>query len=162
MVQTCPVSVCDNSSAEAITEAYYYNRQFSGTSDFGDEHYEGAIVTDSAGNVGGLFDPKVWKTGEGIALGEYGDVDTYLLCVFGLLGPGELTHAGCGHESHHARGAGSSPSSSSYRGTVNQNVSADGIPLPSGPAARVRLTLQGGSPLVTRSASSVGERSQKA
>ena len=76
MVQTCPVSVCENSSAEAITEAYYYNRQFTGTSDFGDEHYEGAIVTDNAGNVGGLFDSKVWRTGEGIALGEYGDVDT--------------------------------------------------------------------------------------
>ena len=76
VVQTCPVSVCENASAETITEAYYYNRRFSGTSDFGDEHYEGAIVTDSAGNVGGLFDPKAWKTGEGIALGEYGDVDT--------------------------------------------------------------------------------------
>ncbi len=76
VVQTCPVSVCENSSAEAITEAYYYNRKFTGTSDFGDEHYEGAIVTDNAGNVGGLFDAKVWRTGEGIALGEYGDVDT--------------------------------------------------------------------------------------
>jgi Peptidase A4 family len=76
VVQPCPVSACENSSAEAITEAYYYNRQFAGTSDFGDEHYEGAIVTDNAGNVGGIFYPKAWKTGEGIALGEYGDVDT--------------------------------------------------------------------------------------
>ena len=32
-------------------------------------------MTDSAGNVGGLY-AKTWKTGEGIALGEYGDVDT--------------------------------------------------------------------------------------
>jgi hypothetical protein len=76
VVQTCPVSTCENSSAEAITEAYFYNRHFAGTSDFGDEHYEDAIVTDSAGDVGGLFNPKLWKTGEGIALGEYGDVDT--------------------------------------------------------------------------------------
>ncbi len=76
MVQTCPVSACENASAETITEAYYYDRRFSGTSDFGDEHYEGAIVTDSAGHVGGLFHPEAWKTGEGIALGEYGDVDT--------------------------------------------------------------------------------------
>ncbi len=76
VVQTCPVSACENSSAEAITEAYYYNRHFAGTSDFGDEHYEGAIVTDSAGDVGGISNPKLWKTGEGIALGEYGDVDT--------------------------------------------------------------------------------------
>ena len=33
-------------------------------------------MTDSAGDVGGLSDSKLWKTGEGIALGEYGDVDT--------------------------------------------------------------------------------------
>jgi hypothetical protein len=76
LVQTCPVSACENSSAEAITEAYFCNRRFAGTSDFGDEHYEGATVTDSTGDVGGLFDPKVWKTDESIALGEYGDVDT--------------------------------------------------------------------------------------
>jgi hypothetical protein len=76
VTQTCPVSVCANSSAETITEAYYYNKRYAGTSDFGDEHYEGVTVTDSAGNVGGLSDPKAWKTGEGIALGEYGDVDT--------------------------------------------------------------------------------------
>ena len=76
VVQPCPVSACENSSAEDITEAYYYNRHFAGTSDFGDEHYEDTIVTDSAGDVGGLFNPKLWKTGEGIALGEYGDVDT--------------------------------------------------------------------------------------
>jgi hypothetical protein len=76
VIQSCPVSVCANSSAEAITEAYYYNRHFAGTSDFGDEHYEGAIVTDNAGNTGGIRDGKLWKTGEGIALGEYGDVDT--------------------------------------------------------------------------------------
>jgi hypothetical protein len=76
VIQTCPVSACENSSAEAITEAYYYNRLFAGTSDFGDEHYEDAIVTDNAGNVGGIFNSKLWKTGEGIALGEYGDVDT--------------------------------------------------------------------------------------
>ncbi len=76
VIQTCPISTCENSSAEAITEAYYYNRHFAGTSDFGDEHYEGAIVTDNAGNTGGIYYNNVWKTGEGIALGEYGDVDT--------------------------------------------------------------------------------------
>lgn len=76
VVQACPVSACENSSAEAITEAYYYDPQFAGTSDFGDEHYEGATVTDNVGNVGGIYSPKAWKTGEGIALGEYGDVDT--------------------------------------------------------------------------------------
>jgi hypothetical protein len=71
------VSVCENSSAETITEAYYYNnKRFAGTSDFGDEHYEDVTVTDAAGDVGGLFDHHSWKTGEGIALGEYGDVDT--------------------------------------------------------------------------------------
>ncbi len=72
----CPVSDCENSSAEAITEAYYYNARYAGTSDFGDEHYEGVTVTDNAGDVGGLADHGAWKTGEGIALGEYGDVDT--------------------------------------------------------------------------------------
>jgi hypothetical protein len=76
VVRTCPVSACENSSAEAITEAYYFNKRYAGTSDFGDEHYEDVTVTDSAGNVGGLSDPMAWKTGEGIALGEYGDVDT--------------------------------------------------------------------------------------
>jgi hypothetical protein len=76
VVRKCPVSACDNSSAETITEAYYYNKRYAGTSDFGDEHYEDVTVTDSAGDVGGLFNPKVWTTGEGIALGEYGDVDT--------------------------------------------------------------------------------------
>jgi peptidase A4-like protein len=76
LTRTCPVSACENSSAEAITEAYYYNKHYAGTSDFGDEHYEGVTVTDSAGDVGGLSNPTTWKTGEGIALGEYGDVDT--------------------------------------------------------------------------------------
>jgi hypothetical protein len=76
VVRSCAASTCENSSAEAITESYYYNRRFAGTSDFGDEHYEDVTVADSAGNVGGLSDPKAWKTGEGIALGEYGDVDT--------------------------------------------------------------------------------------
>jgi hypothetical protein len=76
VTRTCPVSVCENSSAETITEAYYYNKRFAGTSDFGDEHYEDVTVTDAADDVGGLFDPHAWKTGEGIALGEYGDVDT--------------------------------------------------------------------------------------
>jgi Peptidase A4 family len=76
VTKTCPVSACANSSAEAITEAYYYNQRFAGTSDFGDEHYGGVTVTDSAGKIGGLSNPKAWKTGEGIALGEYGDVDT--------------------------------------------------------------------------------------
>ena len=73
---TCPVSACANSSAETITEAYYYNKRYAGTSDFGDEHYGEVTVTNSAGTAGGLSDPKAWKTGEGIALGEYGDVDT--------------------------------------------------------------------------------------
>jgi len=76
VTRTCPVSVCENSSAESITEAYYYNKRYAGTSDFGDEHYEDVTVSDSAGDVGGLSHPTAWKTGEGIALGEYGDVDT--------------------------------------------------------------------------------------
>ncbi len=76
VVRNCPVSACENSSAETITEAYYFNQRYAGTSDFGDEHYEDVTVTDSAGNIGGLADAKAWKTGEGIALGEYGDVDT--------------------------------------------------------------------------------------
>jgi Peptidase A4 family len=76
VTKTCPVSICENSSAEAITEAYYYNKRYAGTSDFGNEYFQDVTVTDSAGNFGGLFHPKSWKTGEGIALGEYGDVDT--------------------------------------------------------------------------------------
>jgi hypothetical protein len=76
VTRNCPVSVCANSSAETITEAYYYNKRYAGTSDFGNEYYEDVTVTDSDGNVGGLSDPGAWKTGEGIALGEYGDVDT--------------------------------------------------------------------------------------
>jgi hypothetical protein len=76
VTRTCPVSACANSSAETITEAYYYNKYFAGTSDFGDEHYEDVAVTNNAGVVGGLSDPKAWNTSEGIALGEYGDVDT--------------------------------------------------------------------------------------
>ena len=58
---------------DALLFARY--KRGNGTSDFADEHYEDAIVTDSAGTVGGLSN-KAWKTGEGIALGEYGDVDT--------------------------------------------------------------------------------------
>jgi Peptidase A4 family len=77
VTRSCPPSVvCENSSAESITEAYYYNKRYAGTSDFGDEHYAGVTVTDSAGAFGGLSDRTAWKTGEGIALGEYGDVDT--------------------------------------------------------------------------------------
>jgi Peptidase A4 family len=76
VTKACPVAACDNASAESITEAYYYNKRYAGTSDFGDEHYAGVTVTNSAGVAGGLSDPNVWKTGEGIALGEYGDVDT--------------------------------------------------------------------------------------
>jgi Peptidase A4 family len=76
VTEKCPASsVCENSSAETITEAYYYNKRYAGTSDFGDEHYEDVTVTDGAGDVGGLY-AKTWKTGEAIALGEYGDVDT--------------------------------------------------------------------------------------
>jgi hypothetical protein len=75
VTRKCPVTTCENSSAETITEAYYYNKKYAGTSDFGDEHYEDVTVADSAGNVGGLSN-KAWKTGEGIATGEYGDVDT--------------------------------------------------------------------------------------
>jgi Peptidase A4 family len=88
VTKSCPPKVvCENSSAEAITEAYYYNKRYAGTSDFGDEHYAGVTVTDSSGTSGGLSNPKVWKTGEGIALGEYGDVDTTagpLANTFGL------------------------------------------------------------------------------
>jgi hypothetical protein len=58
VVRACPASACENSSAETITEAYYYNKRYAGTSDFGDEHYEDVTVTDSAGNVGGLFAPQ--------------------------------------------------------------------------------------------------------
>jgi hypothetical protein len=72
----CPVSACQNASAETITEAYYFNKRYAGTSDFGNEHYGEVTVTDSGGSAGALSNPKAWKTGEGIALGEYGDVDT--------------------------------------------------------------------------------------
>jgi hypothetical protein len=85
LTQTCPVATCENSSAEAITEGYYYNKRFAGTSDFGDEHYANVTVSDSNGNIGGLADHQVWKTGEGIALGRYGDVDTT---------PGPLANSG--------------------------------------------------------------------
>jgi hypothetical protein len=85
VTQKCPASsVCENSSAETITEGYYYNKRYAGTSDFGDEHYEDVTVTDGTGDVGGLL-AKTWKTGEAIALGEYGDVDTT---------PGPLATAG--------------------------------------------------------------------
>ena len=109
VVQTCPVSACDNSSAEAITEAYYYDRQFLRHQRLRRRALRGCNRDRQRGQCRRPVRPKGWKTGEGIALGEYRDVNTYLLCVFGLLGPGELTHAGCGHESHHARGAGVVP-----------------------------------------------------
>ena len=76
IIRPCPSgSTCENSSAEAITEGYYFDTAFAGTSDFGEQHFDTVKVTDSAVQGGGLSSPS-WNTDESIAEGESGAVDT--------------------------------------------------------------------------------------
>ncbi len=76
--ETC-ASTCDNSSAEVITEGYYANSSYAGTSDFGEQHYETISVTDDAAKgkdkTGGLQNSN-WNTVESIAVGQSGNIDT--------------------------------------------------------------------------------------
>ncbi len=162
VVQTCPVSACDNSSAEAITEAYYYDRQFLRHQRLRRRALRGCNRDRQRGQCRRPVRPQGVEDRRGHRSRGVSGCQHLPPLRFRSSGTGRTDARGVRTRIAPRPRRGSSPSSSSYRGTVNQNVSADGIPLPSGPAARVRLTLQGGSPLVTRSASSVGERSQKA
>jgi hypothetical protein len=79
-IEKACASTCNNSSAEVITEGYYANSTYAGTSDFAEEHYETITVSDIAANsandvTGGLKDTN-WKTIESIAVGQSGDIDT--------------------------------------------------------------------------------------
>jgi Peptidase A4 family len=67
--QSC-ASVCNNSSAEVITEGYP-SGSYGGTADFGMEHFDDITATDSAGHRGMLTDPN-WNTTESIAEGASG------------------------------------------------------------------------------------------
>jgi Peptidase A4 family len=72
--ETC-ASTCANSSAEVITEGYT-TAPYSGTADFGEEHYDTAQVRSAGGTLGGLTSTH-WSTIESIALGgTTGDIDT--------------------------------------------------------------------------------------
>lgn len=80
---TC-AGTCSNSSAEVITEGYP-SSPYNGTSDFGMEHYDNIVVTNSAGHHGGLYDPN-WSTDESIAEGASG-VDTEPGALYSALVP---------------------------------------------------------------------------
>lgn len=69
---TC-ATTCSNSSAEVITEGYP-SGSYGGTADFGMEHYDTIVVTDTAAQHGSLLSP-YWTTDESIAEGASG-VDT--------------------------------------------------------------------------------------
>ena len=77
---TC-ASTCNNSSAEVITEGYYFNSSFAGTSDFGETNYAYAQVgtpvhLNGSDAYGGLYWPKWFNTTEAIAVGQSGNFDT--------------------------------------------------------------------------------------
>jgi len=78
-VEKACASTCNNSSAEVITEGYYANSSYAGTSDFAEQHYETISVSDippkGKSTTGGLTNSQ-WNTTESIALGQSGNVDT--------------------------------------------------------------------------------------
>jgi hypothetical protein len=78
-VEKACASTCNNSSAEVITEGYYANSSYAGTSDFAEQHYETITVSDiptkGKSVTGGLTNSN-WNTTESIALGQSGNVDT--------------------------------------------------------------------------------------
>jgi Peptidase A4 family len=84
--QAC-AGTCDNSSAEVITEGYTAS-PYAGTADFGEEHYDSAVVQGNVGK-GGLVNAK-WNTTESIAVGgTTGGIDTEPGPLYKATGPAE-------------------------------------------------------------------------
>ena len=77
---TC-ASTCNNSSAEVITEGYYFNSSYAGTSDFGQTNYvesqiDTPVLRGGRDVYAGLYFPKWFNTTESIAEGQSGNIDT--------------------------------------------------------------------------------------
>jgi hypothetical protein len=68
-------STCYNSSAEVITEGYYANSYYAGTSDFVEVNYSNIEIEDQANKTGGLVNSN-WNTDESIAVGQSDNIDT--------------------------------------------------------------------------------------
>jgi hypothetical protein len=74
-------STCNNSSAEVITEGYYYNSSYAGTTDFGQNNYVESqigtpVLLHGRDVYAGLYFPKWFNTTESIAEGQSGNIDT--------------------------------------------------------------------------------------